>query len=267
MELFLNLFIILCMFIIGSLFGSFFSLAIYRIPRGEDIVATRSYCPNCKHRLNFFDLIPVLSYIIRGGKCKYCSNNISLRYFLLEVINGILFVIMYIIFGYTLKLLLASIIYSTIFVIIGSIIMKKNITQDDKTSINLENVSNKKGVFISELVIAMLLFITLIITSYIISRNYKNRFLYTNVRANAVNIAIDFIELALVTDYDSLVSFSKNITKDNINYYIDVNVSKYSDEDSTKIDIIKKINVIVRYNFDGNENQFLLNALKERSNL
>ena len=123
MIIFLQIFIVVCIFIIGSLFGSFFSLATYRIPRGQDIIATRSYCPNCKHRLGFFDLIPVLSYIIRGAKCKYCKKPISPRYFLLEVSNGIIFVIGYFIFGYTFTFLIVALIYAVMFVIIGSYIM------------------------------------------------------------------------------------------------------------------------------------------------
>lgn len=265
MELFLYFFIITCMFIIGSLFGSFFSLATYRIPRHQDIIATRSYCPNCKHKLNFFDLIPVISYIIRGGKCKYCHDKISLRYFLLEVINGTLFVILYFIFGYTLELLFICLIYSVIFVMVGSIIMNKNMINSElDENIVEEKLVNKKGVFISELIIAMLLFIALIITSYVVSRNYEDKFLYTNARSNAIKVATDFIELAIATDYDTLDSYSKQITRDNINYLVNVNVSKYSEEDASKIDIIKKINVIVRYNINGTEYVFKLNTLKDR---
>ena len=89
MELGIYIFVGFCVFVIGTLFGSFFSLAIYRLPRKEDILVTRSYCPNCKHRLGFFDLIPVFSYLFRGAKCKYCSDPISPRYFLLETGNGI----------------------------------------------------------------------------------------------------------------------------------------------------------------------------------
>ena len=135
MIIFLQIFIVVCIFIIGSLFGSFFSLATYRIPRGQDIIATRSYCPNCKHRLGFFDLIPVLSYIIRGAKCKYCKKPISPRYFLLEVSNGIIFVIGYFIFGYTFTFLIVALIYAVMFVIIGSYIMSKKMTDEEKVKI------------------------------------------------------------------------------------------------------------------------------------
>ena len=71
-EQFVNIVYMVCFFIIGTLFGSFFTLATYRIPRKQDIMIKRSYCPNCKHELGFFDLIPILSYLFLGGKCKYC---------------------------------------------------------------------------------------------------------------------------------------------------------------------------------------------------
>ena len=50
-------------FIIGTLFGSFYTLAVYRIPKRQDITHTHSYCPNCNHKLGILDLIPILSYI------------------------------------------------------------------------------------------------------------------------------------------------------------------------------------------------------------
>ncbi len=80
-------------FIIGTLFGSFFSLAIYRIPLKQDITHERSYCPKCNHRLEFLDLIPILSYVFLGGKCRYCKEKIRPRYILLELFSGILFLL------------------------------------------------------------------------------------------------------------------------------------------------------------------------------
>ena len=80
-------------YIIGVVLGSFFTLAIHRIPRKQDITHTRSYCPNCNHRLNFLDLIPVLSYIFLGGKCRYCHEKIRPRYLIIEVLSGIAFLL------------------------------------------------------------------------------------------------------------------------------------------------------------------------------
>ena len=80
-------------FIIGILFGSFYTLCVYRIPKIEDITHTRSYCPNCGHKLGFWDLIPVFSYIFLGGKCRYCKEKIRPRYFILEFLSGVFFVV------------------------------------------------------------------------------------------------------------------------------------------------------------------------------
>ena len=83
----------LLIFIIGTLFGSFFSLAVYRIPIKQSIMHGRSYCPKCNHKLGFLDLIPVLSYIFLGGKCRYCKNKIRGRYICLEILSGITFLL------------------------------------------------------------------------------------------------------------------------------------------------------------------------------
>lgn len=77
-------------FIIGTLLGSFCTLAVYRIPLKKDITHERSFCPNCKHKLGFIDLIPILSYLLLGGKCRYCGQKIRIRYFLLEVFSGMM---------------------------------------------------------------------------------------------------------------------------------------------------------------------------------
>ena len=88
MEYYLHLVYSIFMFIIGTLFGSFFTLAIYRIPRKQDIVKTRSYCPTCKHKLGFFDCFPILSYVSTIGRCRYCKKPISIRYPLIEFASG-----------------------------------------------------------------------------------------------------------------------------------------------------------------------------------
>lgn len=80
-------------FMMGITFGSFYTLAIYRIPKGQDIIHTHSYCPKCNHKLNLIDLIPVFSYLFLKGKCRYCKEKIRPRYFILEAISGMFFVI------------------------------------------------------------------------------------------------------------------------------------------------------------------------------
>lgn len=80
-------------FMIGTLFGSFSTLAVYRIPLHQDITHKRSYCPKCNHKLDFWDMIPILSYICLGGKCRYCKEKIRIRYLLLEAFTGTVFLL------------------------------------------------------------------------------------------------------------------------------------------------------------------------------
>lgn len=89
----MNFIIYFFMFIMGTVFGSFYTLAVYRIPLKQDITHTRSYCPKCNHKLNFLDLIPVFSYIFLGGKCRYCKEKIRPRYIILETLSGLAFVL------------------------------------------------------------------------------------------------------------------------------------------------------------------------------
>lgn len=100
-------FIIFC---IGATFGSFFTLAVYRIPIKQDITHTRSYCPKCNHKLSFLDMIPILSYLLLGGKCRYCKEKIRPRYILLEILSGLAFVL----FASSIKLSVFSMNYQTI---------------------------------------------------------------------------------------------------------------------------------------------------------
>lgn len=86
-------------FLIGIVFGSFFTLAVYRIPLKENIVYGRSHCTNCNHKLGFFDLIPIFSYIFLGGKCRYCGQKIRIRYLLLELFSGITFLMIALTYG------------------------------------------------------------------------------------------------------------------------------------------------------------------------
>lgn len=106
----MDIIIYIFMFITGVVLGSFYTLAVYRIPLKQDITHTRSYCPKCNHRLNFWDLIPVLSYIFLGGKCRYCKERIRPRYIMIELLSGIVFLL----FGMYLKIDILNIDYTKI---------------------------------------------------------------------------------------------------------------------------------------------------------
>ena len=91
---------IIMLFCMGTVFGSFFTLAVYRIPLKLDITHERSFCPNCNHRLEFIDLIPIFSYLSLKGKCRYCGKPVRIRYLLLELTSGLVFVISYFAFHF-----------------------------------------------------------------------------------------------------------------------------------------------------------------------
>ena len=96
----MNIFLYAIIFICGTMFGSFYTLAVYRIPKNIDIVKKHSYCPNCGHKLGILDLFPILSYIFLGGKCRYCKQKIRPRYLILEILSGTAFILL----AYTLKI-------------------------------------------------------------------------------------------------------------------------------------------------------------------
>lgn len=82
--------------VLGLIFGSFYNVLIYRVPRHISLVdPKRSFCPVCKHRLSWFDNIPILSYVFLGGRCRYCHTKISFVYPLVEGSTAILFLLSY----------------------------------------------------------------------------------------------------------------------------------------------------------------------------
>lgn len=82
-------------FILGLVFGSFVSAVSWRIPKKLSFVKGRSICPNCKRKIPWYDNIPLLSFILLGGKCRYCKKRISPRYPIIELATGIGFSFIY----------------------------------------------------------------------------------------------------------------------------------------------------------------------------
>lgn len=88
-------------FLYGLLVGSFLNVCIHRMPRGESIVRPGSHCPNCSKPVAWYDNIPLLSYIILRAKCRHCGQKISPRYFLTELLNGLLWWALYRYYGFS----------------------------------------------------------------------------------------------------------------------------------------------------------------------
>ena len=107
-------------FILGLFIGSFLNVVIYRVPRKESIMFPSSHCTSCNRKIRFFDNIPVISYIILQGKCRYCKSKIPIRYLIVELITAVALVFLYHIFGITFEMLFFS-IFTLILIIISFI--------------------------------------------------------------------------------------------------------------------------------------------------
>jgi leader peptidase (prepilin peptidase)/N-methyltransferase len=83
----------LLIFCFGAVVGSFLNVCISRIPERESIIYPPSHCPLCKKRLGFFELIPIISFLILRGKCRNCGGKINPRYFIVEILTAIGFLL------------------------------------------------------------------------------------------------------------------------------------------------------------------------------
>jgi len=103
--------------IIGLSIGSFLNVLVLRIDKLSTVWRGRSMCPNCKHELSWFDLIPLFSFATLLGKCRYCKKAISWQYPIVEVGVGLLFLLLFLKFGISLALLYYLIIFSLLAVV------------------------------------------------------------------------------------------------------------------------------------------------------
>ncbi len=109
--------IYLLIFILGSVIGSFLNVCIYRMPREESIVSPRSRCVACKEPIPWYDNIPFLSYICLLGKCRFCKKKISFRYFAVELISAVTFLILFVYFGFTARFWIYSLVTFSLIVV------------------------------------------------------------------------------------------------------------------------------------------------------
>ena len=109
--------LIIYLFLIGSIFGSFYNVCIYRLPNDIDIISKSSFCTSCKYKIPFFLNVPIISYIINFGKCRKCKSKISLSYLIVEILTALLFVYSYKKFGLSLKFAGYIIFYSALIII------------------------------------------------------------------------------------------------------------------------------------------------------
>ena len=104
-------------FLYGIVIGSFLNVCIYRIPIQENIAKVRSHCMQCGHKLKWYELIPLFSFLLQGGKCRACKSKISVQYPLIEGVNGILYVFIFMINGINVDSLLYCLLTSALLVL------------------------------------------------------------------------------------------------------------------------------------------------------
>jgi leader peptidase (prepilin peptidase)/N-methyltransferase len=114
----LSLYLIVGLF--GALVGSFLNVCIYRLPRRESIAWPGSHCPACSHPIAWYDNIPILSYLILGGRCRNCANGISWRYPIVEALNAGGYVGLFWFFGANWATAAYAVLYSALLVVAGT---------------------------------------------------------------------------------------------------------------------------------------------------
>ncbi len=116
----MNTLINILIFVLGTCFGSFFTVLGMRIPRGENVLISRSHCEKCQKELKWYELIPLISFIIQRGKCLSCHAKLSYFYPFCELTTGVLYLVSYYSFGLSWNFLIAVILISTFIVVLVS---------------------------------------------------------------------------------------------------------------------------------------------------
>jgi leader peptidase (prepilin peptidase)/N-methyltransferase len=116
----LEIYIYIIIFIFGSIIGSFLNVLAVRLSNNESILWPSSHCHNCEHKLKWYELIPVVSYIIQKGKSRCCNLRIPISYLIIEIVTGILYMVSYHSFGFSYEFIISLIFISSLIVIIIS---------------------------------------------------------------------------------------------------------------------------------------------------
>jgi len=117
-------------FVLGLIIGSFNNVCIYRIPKNESIIFPASHCTKCHSTIKAVDNIPVLSYFLLRGKCRKCGEKISIRYPIVELITGLIYVSLFFIYGRSTLALIYAILSSAL-IIISFIDLDEQIIPDE----------------------------------------------------------------------------------------------------------------------------------------
>ena len=116
----MELYIYIMIFVFGSIMGSFLNVLAVRLSNSESILWPSSHCPNCHHKLKWYELIPIVSYLVQKGKCRCCKVRIPISYLIVEIVTGTLYAVSYHSFGFSYEYVISLIFISSLIVIIVS---------------------------------------------------------------------------------------------------------------------------------------------------
>ena len=110
----MNVIIAIYIFIIGTIMGSFFNVVAHRLSNNESIIKPGSHCESCQHLLKWYELIPIISFLIQGGRCRQCHTKLSGWYPLIEIITGLFYLFSYLYFGLSPDFFISLVISSVL---------------------------------------------------------------------------------------------------------------------------------------------------------
>lgn len=174
----MEIYIYIMIFVFGGVMGSFLNVVAMRLSNNESILWPSSHCHNCNHRLKWYELIPVLSYILQRGKSRCCHTNIPINYLIIEVVTGILYMVSYHSFGFSYDFVISLIFISSLIVIIVSdieymIILDEVIASSSILIILLELIFFGLEYTVYKILAGILAFITMYVIKLIGDKIFK----------------------------------------------------------------------------------------------
>ncbi len=166
------------LFVFGSIMGSFLNVLAVRLSNNESILWPRSHCCNCEHKLRWYELIPIVSYVIQRGKSRCCHTKIPISYLIIEIITGILYMVSYHSFGFSYDFVISLIFISSLIVIIVSdieymIILDEIIAVSCIAIIILELIFFGLDYTVGKIVSGILAFVTMYVVKLIGDKMFK----------------------------------------------------------------------------------------------
>ena len=116
----MEIYIYIMIFIVGIVMGSFLNVVAVRVSNNQSILWPSSHCTNCNHKLKWYELIPIVSYLVQMGKSRCCNSKIPVSYFVIELVTGILYMVSYHSFGFSYDFIISLIFISSLITLIVS---------------------------------------------------------------------------------------------------------------------------------------------------